>query len=198
MSTQVELEDRGNAGWFERRPVMVPFISSIITLVVTAAVSIIVTVLTTKDDVPPLSQTLNTGIIVNLTSADLHRTNDLAAADTPVNGNLKSPLPSGTQLWVMSRRTFDANDNGQIAYASVTFADGPCRVDVAAGSFNCGQIYLGNTPHATYYVWLGLLDSNASYDVVHTFLHEQIADNNYAHRSPGNVEPVGPIAYTRG
>jgi hypothetical protein len=193
----VAAPESDSSGWFERRPVLVPFISSTVTLVITAAVTIFVTLWTTTGDGTSgtaVSTGLDTTTVVNVSSADLHQTNQLNTPDTPISGNLKTPLPSGAQLWAMSRQALDAHDEGAIAYGPVRFGPAPCKVDTGANSFDCGRVYLGDTK-ATYFVWITLFDSTDASTAVRTFLPDQ-AKNNYNHRAPENTHPVGPIVYS--
>jgi len=107
-----------------------------------------------------------------------------------VSGSLKKPLPSGTQIWVANRISFDNNDEGALDYADVAFSPGPCKVDPSAMTYDCGQVNLGNPKEpGRYYIFVMLADSNSSKKIVDIMIN-QSSKGNYRNPAPDGVSTL--------
>lgn len=149
-------------------------------------------------DPTPVPTAVDAAKQLHLDTLRLSGPNKIDGTTVTVSGSLLEPIPSGATIWVASRMQVESHQDPAIRSAGVGFADGPCDVDAAAKTFNCGVVTLG-TPKGKgdYYLYVMLAESNAARDFVR-ILGEQQAGGNYRHIAPpAGISVLGPVSVTR-
>lgn len=116
-----------------------------------------------------------------------------------LSGNLKFDLPSGKQIFVAARAQEGESDTGEISRTYLTFT-GPCEVNVKNRSFDCNQIWLGSPGlHGSFFVYLGLADSNASKYIVDALVQQSKGDDgkNFMHKAPAGFDALPQMKFER-
>jgi hypothetical protein len=115
-----------------------------------------------------------------------------------ISGVLKGPLPSGATIWVATRTKEESQGDPAIRAAGVGLANGPCDVDAAGKTFNCGEVRLGGlTETGDYFVYVLLAESSVARDFVRV-LFDQKENNNYRHYAPpAGISVLGPVEIKR-
>jgi hypothetical protein len=106
-----------------------------------------------------------------------------------VDGTLKSPLPSGVQIWIGSEKV-----NGDQYPKSPTNAfgvdgGGPCDVDLRANTFDCHDVYIGRTATTpgNYALFVGLATSSQARNLTE-LLKKQETKKEYGHAPPAGMQ----------
>lgn len=112
----------------------------------------------------------------------------------------KSGLPSGTQIWVLSRKvTDDSTDQGALLDSPVGVdSQGPCTVEPTTNRFQCDGVQLGGMGETgDYYVFVGLADSNVARQLVE-LVGYQLTGQGYEHSAPPKFKSLDAVKVTRG
>lgn len=112
-----------------------------------------------------------------------------------VGGALLRPLPSGTTIWVATRKVNAVDSPAATGADTGVDNRGPCEVDGVR--WLCAGVNIGDEAEpGEFAVYVLLADASTARDLVR-IIRDQLTTKNYRHRLPASVKSLPPIHLRR-